>query len=105
MSGAKPRGSSGREGDSDLLTLARVLIDRAPFGAALLDEDLRYILVNETLAGLHGVPRDEHRGRSVIDVLPRLSPDALERMRRVLETGEPITNQEEITGSERPEAR
>lgn len=100
-------GNSALRGErqADLLAIARVLMDNAPFGVALLDEDLRFLRLNEALAALLGLPRDEHFGRSITDVIPRLDPAAIERMRRVLATGEPLMNQEEITGSRRPSGR
>lgn len=97
MSIKKPTSASRGDDDADLLALARVLSEKAPFGIALLDDDLRYILVNQTLAGLHGVPEEAHQGRSVTDILPHVSSDTLECMRHVLATGEPITDRKEIT--------
>lgn len=50
--------------------------DRAPVGLCLLDRDLRYLRVNECLAGMNGLPVTAHLGRTIHEVLPHLS-DAL----------------------------
>lgn len=61
----------------------------APIGLALFDRDLRYLRINETLAGFNGVPVHEHLGRAVQDVVPTIAPEVMPQMRRVVETGEP----------------
>ncbi len=66
-------------------------------GLAVLDRDLRYVLVNPALAALNGLPAEAHIGRSVREVLPNLAPILEPRLRRVLETGEPLLDFE-LTG-------
>jgi PAS domain S-box-containing protein len=81
--------------DRDLLTLARALVAEPTLSVALLDEELRYIAVNEGLAALQGSPREAHVGRTPTEVLGSIYPELLDRMRRVLETGAPLVHQEE----------
>jgi PAS domain S-box-containing protein len=60
----------------------------APVGMAVLDNELRYVWVNEVLERL--IPLERRLGRTVDQVLPRLEAEAFEeRMRRVLATGSP----------------
>jgi PAS domain S-box-containing protein len=43
----------------------KAFFDSAPVGLFVLDHKLRYRRVNEPLAAIHGIPVDEHLGRSV----------------------------------------
>ena len=55
--------------------LARLLdsfLTGSPVGFALVDSKLRFQLVNETMAAANGVPSDEHIGRRVAEVAPRM---------------------------------
>ncbi len=61
----------------------------APVGLCVLDRDLRYISINARLAEINGIPAADHIGRTVREVVPDLSEQALEAMRRVL-AGEEI---------------
>ncbi|MQY34366.1 hypothetical protein SRB17_23320 [Streptomyces sp. RB17] len=70
-------------------------LTRAPVGMAVLDTELRYVWVNDTLEGFGGVPRDERLGRRLSELLPGLQAEALESlMRKVLATGLPVTDYE-----------
>ncbi|MYS83245.1 SpoIIE family protein phosphatase [Streptomyces sp. SID5474] len=69
----------------------RRFLDRSPYGIAVLDTELRYVWVNETLERMAGVPLADRIGRRMHEVLPGLSPFAVERqMRTVLSTGVPV---------------
>jgi len=74
---------------------------RAPVGIALLDRDLRYLQVNETLERFSGVSAERHRGRTVREVLAGFPPDTVARVegavRSVLETGVPPAAVELVT--------
>ncbi|MET7653276.1 SpoIIE family protein phosphatase [Streptomyces sp. NPDC005486] len=75
------------------LALSTRMVAQSPNGLAVLDTDLRYVSVNPALAGMNGVPAEEHLGRTVREVLPRLDADALEAAaRQVLRTGEPLVD-------------
>lgn len=71
--------------------LARLdtLLDAAPVGFALLDENLRYLRVNEHLAAIDGVPVIAHRGRSIVEIVPELAEELVPILHQVLETGTP----------------
>ncbi|MGW4565257.1 SpoIIE family protein phosphatase [Streptomyces sp. NPDC004561] len=70
-------------------------LTRSPVGMAVMDIELRYVWVNDTLERLGGVPREERMGRHLSDVLPGLQAEALEGlMRKVLATGMPVTDYE-----------
>ena len=74
----------------------------APIGLCVLDTDLRYLRINERLAEINGVPARDHIGRTVHEIVPWLGDEAERICRRILETGEPVTNME-LTGTTRAE--
>ncbi|GGQ99555.1 SpoIIE family protein phosphatase [Streptomyces asoensis] len=70
-------------------------LTRSPVGMAVLDLQLRYVWLNDTLERFGGVPREQRLGRRLSDLLPGLQAVALEKlMRKVLETGIPVTDYE-----------
>lgn len=76
-------------GQQDLLSAFFVA---APAGLALLDDRLRYVHVNETLAQMDGRPVDEHVGKAVREVAPGLASVIEPILREVLSTGKPVLN-------------
>ncbi|MGX1274153.1 PAS domain S-box-containing protein [Streptomyces phaeoluteigriseus] len=70
-------------------------LTRSPIGMAVMDLDLRYVWLNDTLERLGGVPREQRLGRRLSALLPGLQGETLEGlMRKVLETGNPVTDYE-----------
>ncbi|MEU4682605.1 sodium/proline symporter PutP [Streptomyces xinghaiensis] len=68
-------------------------LGQAPIGMAMVDSDLRYVWVNKVLERM--APLEQRLGRRVTDILPRRQAEALEeRMRSVLDTGEPVLDYE-----------
>ncbi|MCM2579542.1 SpoIIE family protein phosphatase [Streptomyces meridianus] len=69
------------------------LMRKSPLGLGVLDNDLRYVLVNDTLADFNGVPAPDHLGRRVGELVRAADGGEYEkRLRRVLETGESLRN-------------
>jgi PAS domain S-box-containing protein len=76
------------------LALCERLINQSPIGLALLDPDLRYLLVNPALERVDGVPAEDHIGRGVRETLPFLDVGTIESaLRQVLTTGTPLLDQ------------
>ncbi|MFJ3788354.1 SpoIIE family protein phosphatase [Kitasatospora sp. NPDC090091] len=76
--------------ERDLVLWAR-LVDQAPIGLGVLDQDLRFVLVNPALERINRVPAAGHLGRTPGEVLPHADFTAIEdRMRQVLATGRPV---------------
>ena len=69
----------------------------APAGLAILDGELRYVQLNETLALMNGRSVVEHLGKPVREVLPAIASTLEPLLERILETGEPALNVE-VTG-------
>ena len=70
------------------------LYNSAPIGLGYLDRDLRYVEINESLAKMHGYPREHHLGRKLQEILPTLFPEVEPLYRYVLDSGEPLLNME-----------
>ncbi|WP_030206299.1 SpoIIE family protein phosphatase [Streptomyces sp. NRRL S-87] len=67
------------------------LFESCPIGLAMLDEELRYVHLNQALADMDGVPLAEHFGRRVDEVTPVHDRGAYLRMlRRVAAGGPPV---------------
>ncbi|WP_267595948.1 SpoIIE family protein phosphatase [Carbonactinospora thermoautotrophica] len=98
------RGPAGRPGIAALfsdaedleeveteLAFTQGLLREAPFGLVLLDEELRYVHLNQALADINRVPLEDHLGRWVWDIMQTEASAEYERaIRSVLQTGEPI---------------
>lgn len=74
--------------------LVRAAVERlvrdAPIGFAVMDADLRYVLVNEYLEQFSGRPAAEVVGRTLHEIVPSVADAAAPAFRAVLETGEPV---------------
>ena len=76
------------------LALCERLINQSPIGLALLDPDLRYLLVNPALERIDGIPAEDHIGRQLRETLPFPDVDTVESaLHQVLATGTPLLDQ------------
>jgi PAS domain S-box-containing protein len=66
----------------------------APIAAGFLDSGLRYRRVNPALAAMNGLPPEKIIGRSIQEVVPDFAAQVEPLYRQVLETGQPVLNQE-----------
>ena len=74
------------------LAASQSIFGQSPFGFLLIDPDLRIRRANERFALVFGGTVDDHRGRTVRDYLaPAESERVSAILRRVLETGESVT--------------
>lgn len=62
----------------------------APVGLALIDRNFRYLRVNEILARVHGLPVEEHIGRTLKEVLGDLADQMKPSLSEVMENGQAI---------------
>jgi PAS domain S-box-containing protein len=67
----------------------KAIFDAAPTGLCVLDRDLRYVRINNLLAEVNGLPASEHVGRTVAEIVPDLTDQALATLHRVL-SGEEV---------------
>ena len=77
----------------EIVTLLETAQAHAPIGWGFVDREARYVRVNERLAAINGVPKAEHPGRTIAEVVPHYWASIEPNYRRVLETGEQITHQ------------
>ncbi|WP_042447237.1 SpoIIE family protein phosphatase [Streptacidiphilus jiangxiensis] len=76
------------------LALSQRLVSQAPIGLALMNTDLRYVMVNPALERINGLPAAEHIGRRTQDIVPHLDTTTIESgLRHVLLTGTPLLDQ------------
>lgn len=68
--------------------------DSSVVGFSVLDRDLRFLLINPTLARMNGIAADAHLGRTVRELIGEIADTIEPLMRRVFATGEPIVNLE-----------
>lgn len=65
-----------------------------PIGLAFIDRDLRFVSINEKLARIGNHTPEEHRGKTVREMLPMIADEVEPKLRHVLETGEAIVESE-----------
>jgi PAS domain-containing protein len=66
----------------------------SPLGIGLLDRDLRFVDLNESLARMNGLSIEAHLGRTPMDLLPGVSVEIQEALRSVVRTGTPVVGHE-----------
>jgi PAS domain S-box-containing protein len=66
-------------------------------GLAIMDKQLRFIHVNETLAEMNGLPAADHLGKTIAELLPDLTDTLMPMMQNILDTGIPSLSRE-LTG-------
>ncbi|WP_309056507.1 SpoIIE family protein phosphatase [Streptomyces sp.] len=75
------------------LAASQAIFGQSPFGFLLFGTDLTVKRANQRFATVFGGSADDHRGRTVHDYLTRSEADRMtEALRRVLETGEAVTD-------------
>lgn len=77
----------------ETVALLDSMLGNAPIGMAFVDRSMRYMRVNEFLAALHGLPIEEHQGRTPADFYPEGVGRAKEEcVQRVFDTGNAVRN-------------
>ncbi|MFG2954569.1 SpoIIE family protein phosphatase [Streptomyces sp. NPDC048291] len=80
------------------LAASQSIFGQSPFGFLLIDPELRIRRANVRFSSIFGGTPDDHRGKGVHDYLPRSEAERVAAtMRRVLETGNSITDMH-VTG-------
>ncbi|MEV8530572.1 SpoIIE family protein phosphatase [Streptomyces sp. NPDC051211] len=69
------------------------LFETCPIGLVMLDEELRYVHLNQALADMDGIPVEDHLGRPVTDIMATSDDGEFQRMlRAVAEEGRPLVS-------------
>ncbi len=66
------------------------LYDTTPVGLSLVDRDLRYLRINDSLAQINGIPREHHIGKTFRELLPELEDKLHDIYKNIFETGKPV---------------
>jgi diguanylate cyclase (GGDEF)-like protein/PAS domain S-box-containing protein len=62
----------------------------APIALCLIDQELRYIEVNERMALLNRLPIEAHIGRTLREIIPEIADEVEPVYRQVFATGDPV---------------
>lgn len=66
------------------------IFDTSPVGLALLDAQQRFIAINEALAEIHGLTREQHLGHSIPELFGQSDPQLVEVLHQLYTTGNPF---------------
>lgn len=66
------------------------LYDSTPVGLSLMDDELRWLRINQELADINGFPIEDHIGKKQEDLIPDIDGKIRDVMRQVFATGEAI---------------
>ncbi|MEH2197368.1 PAS domain S-box protein [Nostoc sp.] len=66
----------------------------APVGMNIVDNQLRFVQINQPLAEINGLSQQDHIGKTIHEVFPHIAPLVEPIYQQVLLTGQPILNQE-----------
>ena len=66
----------------------------APIGLAFLSPDCRYLMINDRLTEICGIPAGDHIGHSVRETVPQVADQVERIVQTILRTSEPITGVE-----------
>jgi PAS domain S-box-containing protein len=73
-----------------------LIYEAAPVGMCLVDRDLRFLRINETLAKINGFSKEEHLGRTANELFPGLYDQLEPIYDQVFRTRQPVLNQEVV---------
>src|SRR5215468_7756552 len=69
----------------------QLIYDTAPIGLAFLSPDCRYLQINQRLTDICGISVEDHLGRSVRDMVPKVAGQVEALVRSIIASGEPVT--------------
>ncbi len=93
--GALRQELAGRRPDEEkVLAILETLLAKAPSGFVFFDRAFRYVLMNEAMTKIHGVPVADRLGRTIGDASPVNAPTVAPILEQVFRTGEPVADLE-----------
>jgi PAS domain S-box-containing protein len=66
------------------------IFETSPVGIGLLDSQQRFIAINEALAQMNGLTREQHLGRSIPELFGETDPNLVEVIQEIYTTGNPF---------------
>ena len=79
---------------NERLAQLNTIYTSAPVGLCFVDRDLRYVSINNALAELTGRSPEYFHGKTVREAVPELADVIETHYRRVIETGQPVIDEE-----------
>ena len=67
-----------------------VIFETSPVGIGLLNYEQRFVAINESLAEINGLSREQHLGHTIPELFGESDPDLVELFHRLYTTGEPF---------------
>ncbi|MBD3559758.1 PAS domain-containing protein, partial [Planktothrix sp. FACHB-1355] len=68
----------------------KTIFETSPVGMAWLDSEQRFIAINEALAEINGLTREQHLGNSVAELFGQSDPQIVELFDEIYQTGNPF---------------
>jgi PAS domain S-box-containing protein len=72
----------------------QLIYDTAPIGLAFLSPDCRYVLINQHLTEVCGIPIEDHIGKTVRETVPKVADQVELLVQSILQSGEPVVGVE-----------
>jgi PAS domain S-box-containing protein len=72
----------------------QLIYETAPIGLAFLSPDCRYVMINEHLTEICGLPVADHIGRSVRQTVPQVADQVEQLVETIVRTGKAVTGVE-----------
>lgn len=69
----------------------RAIYDTAPIGLAFLSPDCRYLQINQRLTDICGISVEDHLGRTVREMVPKLADQVEALVKSIVTSGKPVT--------------
>ncbi|WP_414585081.1 PAS domain S-box protein [Scytonema sp. PCC 10023] len=66
------------------------IFETSPVGIALLDTEQRFLAINEALAQINGLTREQHLGHSIAELFGQSDPQIVEVFHQIYATGNPF---------------
>lgn len=70
------------------------IFETSPVGMAFLDHKQRFVAINEALAEINGLSRQEHLGYTIPELFAQSDPDLVALFQRIYDSGEPFISSE-----------
>jgi PAS domain S-box-containing protein len=90
---------------TERLAHLRTIYASAPVGLCFVDRDLRYVSINNALAEINGHSPEFFIGKTVREAAPEFADSVEAHYRRVLDTGQPVVDEEVQIGAGRAHER
>jgi diguanylate cyclase (GGDEF)-like protein/PAS domain S-box-containing protein len=91
------RAAAHAERERESRAILDAFFESSPLGVALFDREIRYVRVNDAYAAWSGRTTAEHVGRRINELRPGLGDQVDPLLRSVLETGEAMVCDENVT--------